>query len=149
MHKSSTHDSNEIDGFESALRDFSIEKEQADFVSITRSYTRLFRANRYPPLRGTFFDTGGSLYVLYTKGSVDFFSTYPGLYVPHPLGFRADKTSETSTFLAKEILALTKMNWNNTQFDGAEPITLRAARQVGSILKYLGAEFEPYYRFYM
>lgn len=149
VHKSSIHDPNEIAGFEKALQDFSIEKDQADFVSLTRSYTRLFRGNRYPPLRGTFFDTGGSQYVLYTKGSVDFFSTYPGLYVPHPLGFRVDKAAETPAFLAAEILALTKMNWNNTQFDGAEPITLRAARQVGSILKYLDEDFEPYYRFYM
>jgi hypothetical protein len=27
------------------------------------------------------------------------------------------------------------MNWNGTQFDGALPITLKAARQVGDILK--------------
>jgi hypothetical protein len=39
--------------------------------------------------------------------------------------------------LAEEILALTKMNWNNTQFDNSMPITVRAARQVGAILKYL------------
>ena len=56
--------------------------------------------------------------MLYTKGSVDFFSAYPGLYVPKPLGFRCDRVAETPAFLAKEILALTKMNWNNTQFDG-------------------------------
>ena len=89
------------------------------------------------------------LFVLYTKASVDFFSAYPGLYVPRPLGFRCDQTAETLAFLAREILALTKMNWNNTQFDGGQPITLRAARQVSDILNYLGTDFEPYYRFYM
>lgn len=149
VHKSSIHNTDEIDGFENALQDFSIESELADFVSITRSYTRLFRGNIYPPLRGTFFDAGGELNVLYTKGSVDFFSAYPGLYVPRPLGFRCDHTAETPSFLAQELLALTKMNWNNTQFDGSQPITLRAARQVGNILKYLEANFEPYYRYYM
>lgn len=151
VHKSSVHNADEIDGFERALRDFHIAPELADFVSVTRSYTRLFRGNKYPPLRGTFFDTGGELFVLYTKGSVDFFSAYPGLYVPRPLGFRCDHIGATPTFLAQEILALTKMNWNNTQFDGGQPITLRAARQVGSILKCLGPNdpYEPYYRFYM
>lgn len=149
IHKSSIHSIDETEGFYQALQDFSIEPEQADFMSITHSYTRLFRGNRYPPLRGTFFDMEGKLFVLYTKGSVDFFSTYPGLYIPRPLGFRCDKTAETPVFLAKEILALTKMNWNNTQFDGGEPITLRASRQVGSILKYLDQDYEPYYRFYM
>ncbi len=149
VHKSSVHNRDEINGFEAALKGFSIEPEQADFISITRSFTRLYRGNRYPPLRGTFLDTGGQPYVLYTKGSVDFYTAYPGMYIPLPLGFRCDQTSETPKFIAKEILGLTKMNWNNSQFDGGEPITLRAARQVGSILKYLGSDYEPYYRYYM
>ena len=149
VHKSSIHNQDELNGFEAALKGFSIEPEQADFISITRSFTRLYRGNRYPPLRGTFLDTGGQPYVLYTKGSVDFYTAYPGMYVPLPLGFRCDQTSETPKFIAKEILGLTKMNWNNSQFDGSEPITLRAARQVGSILKYLGSDYEPYYRYYM
>jgi hypothetical protein len=149
VHKSSIHNQDEINGFEAALHHFSIEPDQADFISITRSFTRLFRGNRYPPLRGTFLDTGGQPYVLYTKGSVDFYNAYPGMYIPKPLGFRCDQTSETPRFIAKEILGLTKMNWNNSQFDGGEPITLRAARQVGSILKYLDMNYEPYYRYYM
>jgi hypothetical protein len=64
-----------------------------------------------------------------------------------PFLFRCDKTTETPRTLAEEILALTKMNWNNTQFDGREPITVRAARQVGSILKYIAKDglVEPRY----
>ena len=151
IHKSSKHNDEEIAGFSNAMQTYHIEPGLADFVSMTRSSIRLFRSNRYPPLRGTFFDMGGESFVLYTKGSVDFFSAYPGLYVPRPLGFRCDRVAETSSFIGQEILALTKMNWNNTQFDGGEPITLRCARQVGHILKYLGPNdpCEPYYRFYM
>jgi len=55
--------------------------------------------------------------------------------------------------LARECLALSKMNWNNTRFDGQLPITLRAARQVGLILKYLEdadtTKLSQSYRFYM
>lgn len=151
IHKSSKHNTDEITGFEKALRDFSIEPELADFVSVTSSSTRLFRDNLYPPLRGTFLDMEEESYVLYTKGSVDFFSAYPGMYVPRPLRIRCDQVADTPTYLAQEILALTKMNWNNTQFDGKEPITLRCARQVGQILKYFGPDdhYQPYYRFYM
>ena len=149
VHKSSIHNRDEIIGFDQALKECSIDRDAADFVSITRSFTRLFRQNIYPPLRGTYFDPGGSIYILYTKGSVDFYNTYPGLYIPLPLGFRCDRTSQTPKYIAKEILGLTKMNWNNAQFDGGEPITLRAARQVGSILKYLDDIYEPYYRYYM
>ena len=55
------------------------------------------------------------------------------------------------TFLAQEILALTRMDWNNTQFDGHVPITVRAAREVGKILKYVSADdpIEPRYAHYM
>ena len=151
IHKSSKHNGDEINGFENAMRDHSIGPELADFVSVTHSSTRLFRGNLYPPLRGTFLDTGEESFVLYTKGSVDFFSTYPGMYVPRPLGIRCDQVAATPVYLAQELLALTKMNWNNTQFDGREPITLRCARQVGQILKCFGPNdhYQPYYRFYM
>jgi hypothetical protein len=73
------------------------------------------------------------------------------MYVPHPLGFRCDAIEMTPQVTAQEILALTKMNWNNTQFDGSEPITLRAARQVGATLRHIEENdpIEPYYRYYM
>ena len=45
---------------------------------------------------------GEESFVLYTKGSVDFFSAYPGLYVPRPLGFRCDRVAETSSLLVKK-----------------------------------------------
>ena len=53
--------------------------------------------------------------------------------------------------LASEILSLSKLNWNNTQFDGGEPITVRAARRVGDILKCVpeGGTIQPSFRFYM
>ena len=48
IHKSSKHNADEIDGFANALRAYLIQPELADFVSVTRSSTRLFRGNRYP-----------------------------------------------------------------------------------------------------
>jgi len=134
---------------EKTLREFSIEPEKRTFsVSRVLSHDSLGQVGTHP-CEARFFETDGKLFVLYTKGSVDFFSAYPGLYVPRPLGFRCDRTAQTPNRTAREILALTKMNWDNTQFDRSEPITMRAARQVGSILKHLGSEYEPYYRFYM
>lgn len=43
------------------------------------------------------------------------------------------------------------MNWNNTQFDNLNPITIRASRQVGSILKYTAEDdrIEHLYKFFM
>ena len=42
----------------------------------------------YPPLRGTALELEGDEFILYTKGSVPFFQTYPGMYVPRPLDVR-------------------------------------------------------------
>ncbi len=150
LHKTSRFIPEEFEGFQDALDKHGI--DTAEFISFDRtSGTKLFRYGKYPPLRGTLLSLDDFTHVLYTRGSVDFFSTYPGMYVPRPLKFRCERVEETPKALAKEILSLTKMNWNNTQFDRGEPITIRAAKQVGKILKYVGTNdpLEFHYRFYM
>jgi hypothetical protein len=149
VHKSSRFTSDETTGFLAALHDERI--DISDFLSIAKAGTRLFRTAQYPPLRGTFLPLDDKHNVLYTRGSVDFFETYPGLYVPRGLLFRCERTEHTARQLATEILSLTKMNWNSTQFDHREPITLKAARDVGSVLKHLkpGDKVFPRYSFYM
>ena len=105
----------------------------------------------YPPLRGTLVSLDDKEMVLYTRGSVEFFETYPGKYLPVPLRLRCESTEQTQKFLAREVLALSKMNWNNTQFDGSEPVTLRASRKCSGVLRYcsVGLPIEPRYSFYM
>jgi len=149
MHKSSRFNEAELKGFEQALGDQRIETH--DFLWVSDSSTRLFRPGVYPPLRGTILTLDDNEMVLYTRGSVDFFETYPGKYIPVPLRIRSEQTEQTQRFLGREILALTKMNWNNTQFDGAEPVTLRASRKCSGVLRYCseGLPIEPRYSFYM
>ncbi|MDV6030669.1 MAG: hypothetical protein F9B45_11315 [Phycisphaera sp. RhM] len=118
---------------------------------MSKSFTRLFRKQEYPPLRGTMLTLEKDVGILYTRGSVEFYETYPGMYMPRTLRIEAARTERSLESHAAEILALTKMNWNDTQLDGSLPITLRAARQVGSILRYLGPKDDlPHdYSFYM
>jgi argonaute-like protein implicated in RNA metabolism and viral defense len=112
---------------------------------------KLFRRGAYPPLRGTFSRSTHVRRSSIRAAASKFFGTYPGTYIPQPLGLRCDRTESTPKELAEEVLALTKMNWNNAQFDGHDPITVRAARQVGKILKYIGPDepVEPRYAHYM
>lgn len=149
IHKSSVFSPEELNGFRSALAEQRI--DSFDFVSLTDSDTRLYRAGIYPPVRGTLLIADEKEMTLYTRGSVPFFETYPGKYVPVPLRVRCDEIEQTQRFIAAEILSLTKMNWNNTQFDGSEPVTLRAARQCSSVLRYCveGVPIQPRYSFYM
>jgi hypothetical protein len=149
VHKSSSYGEGELKGFRAAIIDSRI--ELSDFVWIDKSRIKLFRHGIYPPLRGTLLSLADSDHVLYSRGSVDFFGTYPGLYVPTPRRLRLAQHDQPIEVLASEILALSKLNWNKTQFDGAEPITLNASRHVGEILKYVpdGDPIKARYSYYM
>jgi hypothetical protein len=149
LHKSSNYNSEELDGFRKALEEQRITTFDLTTVGITDF--RLFRDAEYPPLRGTYITLDAKRQILYTRGSVDFFSTYPGMYIPNPLEIRCFEIEQTPKYLAQEIMGLSKMNWNKTQFDGADPITLWASRKVGSVLRYVepNGVVQPRYSFYM
>lgn len=149
IHKTSKLSDAEIQGFAEAAKQGNI--DIVDLVSVRRSFTRLFRMETQPPLRGTLLHLGRQVGLLYLRGSVSFFETYPGLYVPRPLEFELARSDSTVFEVAGELLALSKLNWNNTQFDGGEPITVRAARRVGDILKCIptGGIVQPSFRFFM
>jgi len=150
LHKTSSFSDGELEGFRSAAATERVSRLDAVSVS-DRDEMRLFRYGAYPPLRGTWLSLDDRENLLYTRGSVDFYATYPGMYVPQPLLFRCEDVAATPKQIARELLALSKLNWNQTQFDGSEPITIVAARRVGDILKYLEPtdRIAPRYSFYM
>lgn len=149
LHKSSLYSPGERSGFENALGERAI--HTFDLITIGPSSARLFRGGSYPPLRGTLLTLDAASQVLYTQGSVEFYATYPGMYVPQPLLIRSAHAEQAPREIAREVLELSKMNWNRTQFDGGDPITLWAAGKVGRVLRYLedGERVEPHYRYYM
>ena len=145
IHKSSNFSDEEIEGLESAARKRNI--DTVDFVTVMDSKLRLFRDGNYPPYRGTLAQLDDNRQLLYTRGSVWYYQTYPGLYVPQSIELRIVKSEESPSFIAQEILGLTKMNWNNTQFDGKYPVTLGCSRKVGEIMKYLTDSDTPQIRY--
>jgi hypothetical protein len=149
VYKTTRFNQDEMDGFTAALSLAEIDFSR--FLSISRSWLRLYRDGYFPPLRGTCLELDETRFALYTKGSVPFYEMYPGPYIPRTLLVRKEVADASITELSSEILALTKMNWNNTQLDGFEPLPTRAAREVGSILKYC-RDSDPiasFYRHYM
>lgn len=149
IHKSSHFRESERIGFLRALDEKGIRSK--DFVAITDTDIRLFADQDYPPKRGTLLSISETEGVLYTRGTVDFYKTYPGMYVPNPLKITVYEQDSSLESLCEEILGLTKMNWNNTQMDGRLPITLECARKIGDIMKYVGSAEKPQvsYSFYM
>lgn len=151
LHKTSSFTTNEIEGFEKAFEEKGI--RNVDCIHVRESKTKLFRTASYPALRGILWEQQDRKGILYTKGSVPFYETYPGKYPPGSLYLDCTNAQRTFKELAAEIFALTKMNWNSTRFDQKVPITLKASREVGHILKYLkdnsSISIPPHYRFYM
>lgn len=149
IHKTSNFNPDEVHGFRQAAKKNHI--HQLDLVSIQHSDLRLYRHGSYPPMRGTHMSASDKHHVLYTRGSVPYYETYAGKYIPSPIEIKLADYDESPNVICDEILALTKMNWNNTQFDRKYPITIECARNVGSILKYLDedASMQLKYSFYM
>ena len=149
VHKTSAYTENELQGVLSAANDVGV--GVIDIIGIRRSLTRLLRKGTYPPLRGTYLELDDTRAIIYLRGSVDFFRTYPGLYVPRPLELEIAEGDTALENMGRELLRLSKLNWNNTQFDGGEPMTLRAARKVGDILKWMPEcdDPQPSFRFFM
>ncbi|HKV55488.1 MAG TPA: hypothetical protein VJN94_12700 [Candidatus Binataceae bacterium] len=146
--KTSRFEAGEAEGIGQAADGLNIDRRDLVWVSES-THATLVREGNYPPLRGSFIELGRDG-LLFTRGSVPYYRTYPGLRVPRPLLLRPHACDTSMSELASEVLALTKMNWNSTQFDQALPIPIRAARQVGRVLKYVpfGQMDQSDYRFY-
>lgn len=150
MHKASNYLGTEIAGFRQAANTERL--DVLELLWLTNSEgLRLYRRGQQPPLRGTFVSLSAERHLLYSSGSVPFYKTYPGHYVPQPLGIRTIDVESSPEELATEVLALTKMNWNQTRLDGRIPITLRTARTVGNILRHhdISAPVSGRYAHYM
>jgi hypothetical protein len=135
VHKTSYYNADEKAGFKLAAEEEKL--EVLDLVSVRRSGARLLRAGDSPMVRGTallFDDKSG---IVYLKGTVPYFQVYPGAYIPRALEFAREDGETSASDLAREIMGLSKLNFNNTQFDSGDPITVRAARRVGDILKHV------------
>lgn len=147
--KTSRFEKREADGFQEALSEANVAYSDLVWISESSPIT-LYREGDYPPLRGTMIGLGREA-ILFTRGSVPYYRTYPGLRVPRPLMLRPYTNDSPMSDIAEDVLALSKMNWNSTQFDGSLPIPIRAARQVGKVLKHvpIGQREASEYQYYI
>jgi len=149
IHKKSNFRESEVNGFNRALKLKNVNLK--DYVTIMPSSIKLFSYEVFPPPRGSLLILDDNKGVLYTRGFVSYYKTYPGGYVPTPLEIRLFDSEYSIEEVANEILGLTKMNWNNARLEGKWPITLECAERVGDILKYIDINEKPQasYCFYM
>lgn len=145
IHKSSNYSIEEIEGFKAVA--FENRINALDLVTIMSSSLRLYANSNYPPNRGSMASYDEKNHLLYSRGYVDYYGTYPGSYIPNPIEIRVIENDESPDKICQEILALSKMNWNNSQFDRKYPITIDCSRKVGEIMKYLDEDEIPQIRY--
>lgn len=146
IHKTTTYQPEELQGFKAAIKD---EVALIDFVWMRATSFRLLRKGLQEPWRGTLCTIDEDSY-LFTGGFVPWWNEYPGMHIPAPLELGCAMASNIKD-RSKEILTLSKMNWNSSDGISRLPITLLFARKVGELMCELSDNVtpKPSYRFYI
>jgi hypothetical protein len=150
---SSIHqDYSEVEGLKDGIKDVLGENATIDLVTIKSAGIKLLRqAGDYPVIRGTLLHVDQATGVLYTTGYIPYYETFPSVHIPRPLEVSIYEGETTLKKVCEEILALTKLNFNNCNYYDSMPITVRFAQKVGEIIQYMDEKSTPpnKYFFYM
>lgn len=132
IHGQTWFDAEEWAGFSSTVPD----RTKLVGVRIRRqNEVKLFRFGSKPVLRGTaMISASGRMAYLWTAGFTPRLDTYPGREVPNPLTVDIARGDADIEQVLSDLMALTKLNFNNADFSDGLPVTLRFADLVGEIL---------------
>ena len=100
-----------------------------------RSGARLYRPGKdWPVLRGTFWQTTRTGGYLYCSGFKPRLGTYDGWETPEPLQIDIQHGDADLVEVARDILGLTKLNYNACNAGDSQPVTVKFSDAVGEIL---------------
>ena len=149
VHKSTRFSDDEIDGCEQASENI----DELDIVHI-RDWTG-FRAyhlkHDYPIVRGNVIANSDEA-ILFTTGYVPALGTYPGPSAPRPLHLICQRIDTSIESICRDMLGLTKLDWNSSTFYTRMPVTIGVSRKVGAVMAEMvsaGVTPPSSYRFYM
>lgn len=92
------------------------------------------KRGQHPVQRGVFWQRSASHGLLFTNGFKARIATYDGFEVPVPLEISLQHGEGDILEIAKDILGLTKLNYNACQLGEGQPITVKYSDRVGEIL---------------
>ena len=95
---------------------------------------KLFRNGTRPVIRGTLQPVSERSGYLWASGFKPFLYTYDGLETPVPLRIDIQYGDSPLIQVAKDILGLTKLNYNECKFGDSRPVTIGFSNAVGEIL---------------
>jgi hypothetical protein len=94
----------------------------------------LYREGKWPILRGTVWKINDRMCYLWGSGFKPRLETYDGAETPVPLRIEIQYVEADILQVAKDILGLTKLNFNECKFGDSTPVTIGFSRDVGEIL---------------
>lgn len=92
------------------------------------------KRGQHPVQRGVFWQRSERHGLLFTNGFKPRIATYDGWEVPVPLAITIQHGNGDLLQVAKDILGLTKLNYNACQLGEGQPITVKYSDRVGEIL---------------
>lgn len=132
LHCRSGIDEEEFEGFQSAcppgIRLVGIRVRQE------RNSLKLFREGAMPVIRGTFWKTHERSGYLWASGFKPRLGTYDGAEIPLPVRIDIQHGEADIQLVARDILSLTKLNYNACRLGESEPVTIGFSDAVGEIL---------------
>lgn len=112
--------------------------KETNLVGVTITKTKPLKLYKsegdYPILRGNAFVVNEKSAFLWTVGFVPKIQTALSMEVPNPIFIEINKGDANIYQVLKDILALTKLNYNACIYADGVPVTLRFADKIGEIL---------------
>ena len=131
IHAKTYFDDEEWEGFAEAAKG----KSRIIGIRIRHdSSFKLYRDFSYCVPRGTALLYTDTMAYLWTKGYIPRLQTQLGLETPNPVSVEITRGTHDIQTVCKDILALTKLNYNTCIFADGTPVTLRFANSIGEVL---------------
>jgi hypothetical protein len=95
---------------------------------------KLYRRTLMNIGRGVAWEVSARKAFLWSKGFIPRLQTYPGREVPNPLSIEIVRGEADMGVVTRDVLSLTKLNYNTCIYGDGVPVTLRFADAIGEIL---------------
>jgi len=131
IHAKTYFDDEEWEGFMAAA------KGKSEIVGVRireNNAFKLYRDFSYCIPRGTALIVTETFAYLWANGYIPRIQTQKGMETPNPLSVEITRGEERIQTVCKDILALTKLNYNACIFSDGIPVTLKFADSIGEVL---------------
>jgi hypothetical protein len=112
-------------------------------IADARDNMKLFRPRNYPILRGSALLLADDQAFLWTAGYVPRLDTYLGPETPNPLLIRRQRGDCAFETILRDVMGLTKINFDSCLHNDRLPVTIRFADAVGEIMLAAPQSGEP------